>query len=183
MLTRLHSTEKYARVFFAFLLCACLVRAVRTTRDGGVTWVGAVDRVGERALIRLFCLGVHSPAHYQAYCPSHCYPYHDVSLFCNFPHLTDTTASPSTPYPHPIFLPILSLWASLFPRSARVITFRSLFIDDTEKDINVSFNVSHKILSHEDNRVFSKDLSLLLHNYFWYYARKIFAHLKYNNFS
>lgn len=63
--------------------------------------VGAADRVGERALIRLFCLGVHSPAHYQAYCPSHCYPYHDVSLFCNFPHLTDTTASPSTPIPTP----------------------------------------------------------------------------------
>lgn len=94
---RLQSIEKYARVFFASLLCACIARARRGRRY--VTQV--LDRVGERALIRLFCLGVHSPAHYQAYCPSHCYPYSDVSLFCNFPHLTDTTASPSTPIPTP----------------------------------------------------------------------------------
>lgn len=76
-------------------------QCVRCGRGGGVTWM--LDWVGERALIRLFCLGVHSPAHYQAYCPSHCYPYPDVSLFCNFPHLTDTTASPSTPIHHPHF--------------------------------------------------------------------------------
>lgn len=63
-------------------------------RVNGVMWV--VDRVGARALIRLFCLGVHSLAHYQAYCPSHCYPYPVVSLFCNFPHLTDTTAPPTS---------------------------------------------------------------------------------------
>jgi len=86
------------RLFCASSLCACTVRA-RTVRCN----VDAAGSVGERALIRLFCLGVHSPAHYQAYCPSHCYPYPDVSLFCNFPHLTDTTASPSTPIHHPHF--------------------------------------------------------------------------------
>lgn len=86
-----------ARLFCGLALCAR--SAYGAKRDGDVTWM--LDRVGERALIRLFCLGVHSPAHYQAYCPSHCYPYLDVSLFCNFPHLTDTTASPSTPIPTP----------------------------------------------------------------------------------
>jgi len=85
------------RLFCGLALCAH--SAYDAKRDGDVTWM--LDRVGERALIRLFCLGVHSPAHYQAYCPSHCYPYLDVSLFCNFPHLTDTTASPSTPIPTP----------------------------------------------------------------------------------
>lgn len=80
-------------------------------------WV--VDRVGARALIRLFCLGVHSLAHYQAYCPSHCYPYPLVSLFCNFPHLTDTTAPPTSLSSLPVLpvatpIPTLSL-APLHP--------------------------------------------------------------------
>lgn len=101
-----------ARLFCGLALCAH--SAYGAKRDGDVTWM--LDRVGERALIRLFCLGVHSPAHYQAYCPSHCYPYLDVSLFCNFPHLTDTTASPSTPIP--TSFSFLSLCATLFSRSA-----------------------------------------------------------------
>lgn len=102
-----------------------------------------LDRVGERALIRLFCLGVHSPAHYQAYCPSHCYPYPGVSLFCNFPYLTDTTTSPSTPilphfpsYPQPLlaFRFSLDLLASSFP----TIAFRVL-IDSIEKKVSIIF--------------------------------------------
>lgn len=101
--------------------CPRLFLCVQRVRDDDVTWM--LDRVGERALIRLFCLGVHSPAHYQAYCPSHCYPYPDDSLFCNFPHLTDTTTSLSTPIPR-IFLPICTL---LLPRPTRIFVSNYLF--------------------------------------------------------
>lgn len=112
--------------------------------------MGAVDRVGERALIRLFCLGVHSPAHYQAYCPSHCYPYHEVSLFCNFPHLTDTTASPSTPIPTPFSFLSSAFAPRCFPDLFPVIAFRLIHFSSTiPKRISMCLLTSHRKLSHD----------------------------------
>ena len=110
-------------LFFLFFFFSFLPRSLYTrqrTRVDGVMWV--VDRVGARALIRLFCLGVHSLAHYQAYCPSHCYPYPAVSLFCNFPHLTDTTAPPTHPF---LFIPF-SFPFSTKPPSIPSLSFAPL---------------------------------------------------------